>query len=447
MAKLKPKKKEEAVLDFVIISDTLEPSLESMIIDEMRQYPLTSYLNNETKHSDHYTEIIDFNIGFKKQPKQRVEHYNFKDKEGLAEYIHILNSEDNLTKCVDYAGDLTEQVDCWFSELENIFRRCFRKVRVGGTVKETDVSKLLKERSDLIQDIHKNNGCGKTKDDLENIEAMIASKVAEENYEKIMQNFSQLDQSEGGNCSQGIWDIKAKVFPKSKASIPAAKNDPNNRLVTDPDGLKKLYLETFTQRLRTRPPKESVKETFELQQTLLEKRLAITADRKSPAWTENEVKAVIKSLKTGKSRDPLGLTNEIFREGGDDLNKFLTIILNKIKDECIVPEIFIKKNISAIYKGKGSKLELNNDRGIFVGTVLNTVLQKLIHKSIYDTVDANLGDSNVGGRKNKNIRTHSLIVNSIMNETVTTKARPIDLAILDFQHSSDKYYHPHTNIG
>ena len=303
----------------MIISDTLEPSLESMIIDEMRQYPLTSYLNNNTKHSDHFTEIVDFNIRFKKLPKPRVEHYNFRDKEGIAKFKILLNKEDNLTKCVDYVGNLTEQVDCWFSELENIFRRCFRKVRVGGSVKETEVSKLLKERSELIQDTRKNNGCEKAKVDLENIEAMIASKVAKENYEKIEQNFSKLDQSEGGNCSQGIWDIKAKVFPKSKASIPAAKKDQNNRLVTDPDGLKKLYLETFTHRLRTRPPKESVKETFELQQTLMEKRLAITADKKSPEWTEIEVKDVLKSLKTGKSRDPLGLINEIFREGGDDL--------------------------------------------------------------------------------------------------------------------------------
>ena len=71
-----------------------------------------------------------------------------------------------------------------------------------------------------------------------------------------------------------------------------------------------------------------------------------------------------------------------------------------------------------------------------MGTVLNTVLQKLIHKSIYDTVDGNLGDSNVGGRKNKNIRSHSLLVNSILHETVAIKTRPIDLAIYDSPQAS-----------
>ena len=55
----------------------------------------------------------------------------------------------------------------------------------------------------------------------------------------------------------------------------------------------------------------------------------------------------------------------------------------------------------------GSKLDLEMERGIFVGTVPNTVLQKLLHRSIYSTIDQNLGDSNVGGRKGKNIRSHS----------------------------------------
>ena len=122
---------------------------------------------------------------------------------------------------------------------------------------------------------------------------------------------------------------------------------------------------------------------------------------------------------------------------GQDLIKSLTVILNRIKAECKVPRVFIQKNITAIYKRKGSKLLLENERGIFVGTVPNTVLQKLIHKAIYNTVDENLGDSNVGGRKNKNIRSQSFMVNSIVHETATTKSKPLDLQIYDFKQAFD----------
>ena len=43
-------------------------------------------------------------------------------------------------------------------------------------------------------------------------------------------------------CSQGIWDLKKKEFPKAKNSAPAAKKDVSGRLVTDPEGLKKALL-------------------------------------------------------------------------------------------------------------------------------------------------------------------------------------------------------------
>ena len=74
---------------------------------------------------------------------------------------------------------------------------------------------------------------------------------------------------------------------------------------------------------------------------------------------------------------------------------------------------------------------------IFVGTVPNTVLQKLLHKSIYPTIDQNLGDSNVGGRKGKSIRSHSFIMNSVLHETNTIKSHPIDLAIYDYCQAYD----------
>ena len=429
--------KEEAVLDFVMVSNTLESFLKLMVIDEAREYPLCSYLNKRPKNSDHFTEIVDFNIKFKKQPMERTEQYNFKSQEGLRIFKGILDTENNLLRAVDGHGDLEEQVNNWYSELDKIFKRCFKKIRISDKPKDTEILKLMRERTKLTENIKKNKNNISLKDELEKIEEKIAEVVAEENHEKIMRNFAHLDQSKGGNCSQGIWDLKAKVFPKAPAPTPAAKLDSNNRLVTDKDGLKKLYQETFTHRLRTRPPKESVRETLEMQQNLLDKRLALTSNNKSEPWTEGDVRSVLKSLKNGKSRDPLGLINEIFKVDGSDLVMSLTKIVNRIKNESLVPRLFIKKNVTTIYKGKGSKLDLDNERGIFVGTVPNTILQKLLHKSIYDTIDSNLGDSNVGGRKGMNIRSHSFIVNSIIHETATTNSKPVDILILDYAKAFD----------
>ena len=112
---------------------------------------------------------------------------------------------------------------------------------------------------------------------------------------------------------------------------------------------------------------------------MLEKRLLITAYDKSPQWTETDVFQVLSSLKNGKCKDPLWMINEIFKPpvAGADLIKSITIMMNLIKDQSKIPDIFRYKNISTIYKNKGSRSSLENDRGIFICTVLDTILQKL----------------------------------------------------------------------
>ena len=59
-------------------------------------------------------------------------------------------------------------------------------------------------------------------------------------------------------------------------------------------------------------------------------------------------------------------------------------------------------NIVAIYKGKGEKMDLNNDRGIFKVNIFRAILMKMIYQDNYDKIDKNMSDSNVGDCKRKN---------------------------------------------
>ena len=262
------------------------------------------------------------------------------------------------------------------------------------------------------------------KEELDDVVEKITKLVSEENRDRIMEQFEHLDQTDD-NINMGIWKVKNKHFPKKTASVPSAKADINGRLVSDPNGLKNLYLDTFTHRLRQRPIKEKYSKLFELQKEVLNRRLIITSENKSPDWSEIDVIEVLKSLKNGKSRDPLGMCNEIFKPpvAGADLVTSLTIMMNKIKSEVTIPDQLRMKNITAIYKNKGSKSDLENDRGIFRCTVLNTIFQKLIYEDNYDMIDENLSDSNVGARKRKNIRNNSFIINGIINDTVSSKSK------------------------
>ena len=70
-------------------------------------------------------------------------------------------------------------------------------------------------------------------------------------------------------------------------------------------------------------------------------------------------------------------------------------------------------------------------------TVINSILQKLIYKDNYDTIDDNVSDSNVRAQKRKNIRNHSWIINGIIRDAASSKSKPVDLAILDYRQCFD----------
>ena len=129
---------------------------------------------------------------------------------------------------------------------------------------------------------------------------------------------------------------------------------------------------------------------------------------------------VLKKLKSGKAKDPTGFVNELFQKEniGDDLKKSLLILINGVKSEHSSPNFMNDANISLIYKGKGSRQDIENERGIFLLSIIRVIKDKMIHNDIYDEVDSNMSDSQIGSRKNRSIRNHLFILYSIINEAI-----------------------------
>ena len=91
-------------------------------------------------------------------------------------------------------------------------------------------------------------------------------------------------------------------------------------------------------------------------------RLEKAQRNKTPSWTLKDLEKVLKHLKNNKSRDPFGLSNELFKENaaGDDLKLAILKLVNRIKSEQIFPEILQMCDISSIYKLKGNKNDFNS---------------------------------------------------------------------------------------
>ena len=267
--------------------------------------------------------------------------------------------------------------------------------------------------------------------------------VLRKTYQKIKDNFDCISGKNGRLNCNGMWNVMKKVFPKNIKPLPVGKKNEVGQIITNPESLKSLYLETYIHRLRHRPIREDYSNLKKLKETLFEIRLKVCKLRKSKPWTEEKLETVLRSLKMNKSRDPHGLINELFKPGviGDDLKESLLLLFNAIKDNCHLPEFIQWANITSLYKGKGEKLVLDNERGIFIVTIFRSILMKLIYNDKYSTIDSNMSDSNVGARKRKNIRNHIFVINGIIHDVLSSKNnKSIDIEIMDYKQCFDSMW-------
>ena len=202
-----------------------------------------------------------------------------------------------------------------------------------------------------------------------------------------------------GSGRNKIWELLKKNFPKFNSTVPVGKKDKSGKIVTNHENLKKLYLNTYKHRLRSRPIKEDFKKIKEHKDELFKLRLKLASSNKSEPWSRGQV---LKQLKEGKSRDPNGWVRDLFNNevAGEQLKISLLMLFNKMKTKNYIPDFIRNADVTTIYKGKGDKFNLENDRGIFLVSTFRSIMMKLIYIDKYSIIDENMSDSQVGGRKN-----------------------------------------------
>ena len=79
-------------------------------------------------------------------------------------------------------------------------------------------------------------------------------------------------------------------------------------------------------------------------------------------------------------------------------------------------------------------------------TVFRNILDKLIFNDEYDKIDSNLTDSNVGGRKGRNIRDNIFLLNAIINSIKKGSAEACDITVNDVEKCFDALWAKEVSI-
>ena len=223
---------------------------------------------------------------------------------------------------------------------------------------------------------------------IEGVEEEISEVVAEKNAEKIKEHFKGLSNMEGKFNSLKMWKLKKTVMPRSY-DPPMAKKHEKGNLATTTTKLKKLYRDTYIARLSQNAIKPEFKMLHQWKDQLCHQRLEYAKLNKTKLWTPDDILKVLKKLKNNKTSDAMNIVNELVKPdvAGKDLTQSLIAMMNQVKIKLSVPDQMKKELVYSIYKNKGKKDDLNNDRGIFILQVIRSIIDKLIYEDEYETVD------------------------------------------------------------
>ena len=221
------------------------------------------------------------------------------------------------------------------------------------------------------------------------------------------------------------------------------KKDTEGNIISGPEALKKLYSQTYVDRLKPREIKSYFQEIYELKSLLWLKRKKIIEGKKSNDWILSDIEKITKSLKNNQTRDPNGMFNDILKPNsmGKDLTRSILHLMNGMKHILFFPEYMQFSNISSIYKNnRKSRFDIENERGIFILPVLRNLFDKLIYQDKYPSVDQNMSDPNIGARRGKNIKNHLFIIYAIINSVLVEEKSCIDIQIYDLIKAFDRLW-------
>ena len=129
---------------------------------------------------------------------------------------------------------------------------------------------------------------------------------------------------------------------------------------------------------------------------------------------------------------------------GNDLIDSLLHIVNRAKYETSIPRQFRLTKITSIYKNKGEKFDLSNDRGVHSVTKFRAIIDKLLYNDKYPEIDGNMSECNVGGRKNRSIRDNLFVLYAVINDALGYQKVEIDIQFYDLRQAFDSLWFDET---
>ena len=328
--------------------------------------------------------------------------------------------------------DIDSMYKKWSRTFKGAMHQSFKKVKKKTTINNTIISRLTRIKK-LLSYFSKS---GKRErlilsENKKVIQEILVKEKDDERQRIITKTTQSLTENNNIFDITSFWKLKKLLFPKhSQTKISVI--DEKGTEYYDFKSIMKEYQREFEKRLSPRVMDIDYKELEDSSMKLFKLRLELSKLYcQIDDFIDEEMAQVLKSLKTGNTRDPEGYINELFKYSGADVHNSIRIMLNKIRKKSL-PRIWENISIITIYKKKGSKKKLKNHRGIFMTLILSKILEKLIQIRMQPHIDTYSSLFQAGGKKNRSTADNIFLLRSLIDHAAYTRS-PIALPLYDFE--------------
>ena len=99
---------------------------------------------------------------------------------------------------------------------------------------------------------------------------------------------------------------------------------------------------------------------------------------------------------------------------GKDFRESLHILFNKIEENSLIPDEWDEMEILSFHKNKGSKLELENRRGIFITNTISKLFEKIRSGKTKQELNNKISEFQCGGIEARSTADHLITLNSVI---------------------------------
>ena len=149
--------------------------------------------------------------------------------------------------------------------------------------------------------------------------------------------------------------------------------------------------------------------------------------------TKAEVKQVIMNKKNKKATTDW--RNEIIKGGGDEFVDFVYPVIKAFWEEEVPPSKWNQGLITSVWKGKGDREIMDNQRGITVSSAIGTIAEELVYNRIMTKV--NFTQAQAGGKKGASTADHVFVLRNVIALAKAEK-RNIIMTFFDVKKAYDK---------